>query len=134
EPPLEKKPVPANLDPVLREERTVDGTYNDLEYPAMGSCGRRFGRNFPLEQTRPDTANLMVPSPRVVSLELMTRNEFQPATILNLLAAAWIQFEVHDWMSHGNNDKDMPIEIPLDEADTWPESERPMRIRRTRHD
>ena len=53
EPPLEKKAIPPNLDPALREERTVDGTYNDLEYPAMGSCGRRFGRNVPLEHTFP---------------------------------------------------------------------------------
>ena len=30
----------------------------------------------------------------------MTRDEFQPATILNLLAAAWIQFMVHDWFVH----------------------------------
>ena len=45
----------------------------------MGSCGRRFGRNVPLEHTFPDTANLMTPSPRLVSRELMTRTEFQPA-------------------------------------------------------
>ena len=29
---------------------------------------------------------------------------FQPATILNLLAAAWLQFQLHDWLSHGPND------------------------------
>ena len=40
EPPLERKEIPPNLAPELREERTVDGTYNDLHYPAMGSCGR----------------------------------------------------------------------------------------------
>ena len=41
EPPLERKEIPPDLDPQLREERTVDGTYDDLHYPAMGSCGRR---------------------------------------------------------------------------------------------
>ena len=66
----------------------------------MGSAGCRFGRNVPLEHTFPDTANLLVPNPRVVSRELMTREQFQPATILNLLAAAWIQFMVHDWFVH----------------------------------
>src|SRR4029453_4041629 len=76
--------IPPNLGPTPREERTIDGTYNDLHYPKMGACMRRFGRNFPLEQTRPDTANFLVPNPRLVSRELMTRETFQPATILNL--------------------------------------------------
>ena len=53
-----------DLDPALREERTIDGTYNDLQYPDDGRCGRRFGRNVPLEHTFPDTANLLMPSPR----------------------------------------------------------------------
>ena len=115
-----------------RASRTFDGTYNDLGQPRMGSAGARFGRNVPLDRTTVDSAALLTPSPRTVSLELMTRSEFQPATSLNLLAAAWIQFEVHDWMSHGNNDKDNPFEIPLDDTDPWPE--RPMLIRRTHHD
>ena len=117
-----------------RASRTVDGKYNDLGQPRMGSAGTRFGRNVPLDRIGVDNAALLTPSPRTVSLELMTRNQFQPAESLNLLAASWIQFEVHDWMSHGNNDKDSPFEIPLDNGDPWPESERPMQIRRTRHD
>lgn len=115
-----------------RASRTIDGTYNDLGQPRMGSAGARFGRNVPLDRTTVDSAALLTPSPRTVSLELMTRSQFQPAASLNLLAASWIQFEVHDWMSHGSNDKDSPFEIPLDNADPWPE--RPMTIRRTRHD
>ena len=66
----------------------------------MGAAGRRFGRNVPLEHVVPDTANLLIPNPRVVSRELMTRDAFQPATFLNLLAASWIQFMVHDWFVH----------------------------------
>ena len=31
--------------------RTLDGTYNDLDDPLMGSLGSRFGRNVPLEHT-----------------------------------------------------------------------------------
>ena len=83
-----------------RNARTSDGTYNDLTCPRMGSAGMRFGRNVPLSETFPDTANLMTPSPRRVSLELLTRTTFQPATILNVIAAAWIQFMVHDWFMH----------------------------------
>ena len=131
EPPLERKPVPANLDPALRAERTVDGRYNDLAYPDMGSCGRRFGRNVPLEHTFPDFPNLLKPSPRLVSRELMTRTEFQPATMLNLLAAAWIQFMVHDWFVHKRS-KSAFVDIPLVEGDDW--SDRTMRVPRTEAD
>jgi hypothetical protein len=115
-----------------RAARTVDGKYNDLRQPRMGSAGARFGRNVPLDRVIPDHGALLTPNPRTVSLELMTRKEFQPASSLNLLAASWIQFEVHDWMSHGNNERDNPIEVPLKDDDPWPE--RPMKIRRTRRD
>ena len=84
----------------------------------MGSAGCRFGRNVPLEHTVPDSANLLVPNPRVVSRELMTRDEFQPATILNLLAASWIQFMVHDWFVHKRSATD-GIDIPTVAGDDW---------------
>src|SRR5262245_9079797 len=84
-----RQEIPSNLDPALQSGRTTDGTYNDLHFPKMGAAGRRFGRNFPLEHTLPDTPNLLTPNPRVVSRELMTRDTFKPATILNLLAGAW---------------------------------------------
>src|SRR6478735_1763673 len=121
EPPLEKRTDTAQLDPTLREERTIDGSYNDLDYPLMGSCGKRFGRNVPLDHTFPDTANLMAPSPRVVSRELMTRGEFQPATILNLMAASWIQFMVHDWFVHKRSETSF-VDIPLAPGDDWSDS------------
>ena len=70
----------------VRQGRTVDGSWNDLQCPMMGATGRRFGRNVALQEAFPDTANLLTPSPRAVSTELMTRHSFQPATILNLLA------------------------------------------------
>jgi hypothetical protein len=118
EPALEKKDIPPDLDPALRETRTTDGTYNDLSYPKMGSVGCRFGRNVAVEHTKPDTPNLLVPNPRLVSRELMTRNEFQPATILNLLAAAWIQFMVHDWFVHKRSETDIQ-DIPAVPGDDW---------------
>ena len=67
EPAFQKQDIPADLDPALREGRTIDGSHNDLSYPQMGSCGRRFGRNVPLAHAHPDFANLMTPSPRVES-------------------------------------------------------------------
>ena len=42
----------------------------------------------------------MTPNPRTISQELFTRDTFQPATILNVMAAAWIQFQTHDWFVH----------------------------------
>ena len=90
--------------------RTLDGTYNDLEDPLMGSLGSRFGRNVPLEYTVRTEKNPLEPNPRTVSRELLTREEFIPATTLNLLAGAWIQFEVHDWFSHGQNEEREPLE------------------------
>ena len=92
EPPFEKRGPGDPVPPEVLGERTEDGTFNDLDYPKMGSEGRRFGRNVPLAETVPDTANLMNPNPRDVSLALMTRKQFQPAGFVNLLVASWIQF------------------------------------------
>ena len=127
-------PVPpyAQLPLDQTRVRTADGTYNDLSNPRMGSSGTRFGRNIRLDRLATDEATLLEPSPREISRRLMTRNEFQPAKSLNLLAAAWIQFEIHDWFSHGHNQKENPIEIQLRDDDDW--AERPMTIRRSGRD
>jgi len=127
EPPLETTATPPAGD--AYNIRTSDGTYNDLKCPRMGSAGMRFGRNVPLSEAFPDTANLMNPSPRRVSLELLTRTTFQPATILNVIAAAWIQFMVHDWFVHKKGTWSFTHDIPLADGDTWPE--RPMRVPKT---
>jgi Animal haem peroxidase len=112
--------------------RTADGSYNDLEHPTMGSAGTRFGRNVPLNDAYPDGSTVLTPNPRTISLELLTRDTFQPVTILNMLAAAWVQFMIHDWFSHGKNQKENPWQIPLSDDDPWPEH--PMRILRTHSD
>ncbi len=113
--------------------RTADGTFNDLTQPAMGSAGTRFGRNVPLKHTFPDPEPaVLTPNPRIVSRELLTRETFQPATTLNVLAAAWLQFMIRDWFSHGKSETENPWQVPLVEDDPWPEH--PMRILRTRRD
>jgi hypothetical protein len=124
----EPPPVPADV-----KARTIDGSYNDLQCPAMGSVGTRFGRNVPRDRTFQDSENeLLEPNPRVVSRELLTRERFLPATSLNVLAAAWIQFEVHDWFSHQPDRTTPPFELSLAEDDPWPQ--RPMQIPRTQRD
>jgi hypothetical protein len=111
---------PGEFDP--RQGRTADGSFNDLGVPWMGKTGARFGRNMPMADTFGETApRLFEPSPRLVSNALLARRDFVPVPHLNVLAAAWIQFMVHDWLSHGSNDKTMPPhDVPLPEGDDWP--------------
>lgn len=79
----------------------------------MGAKGQRFGRN-----TRQESANtasakdIMEPNPFEVSERLLVRKKgkkgedgTKKATILNLLAAAWLQSMNHDWFTHGKNSK-----------------------------
>jgi hypothetical protein len=104
--------------------RQPDGSFNDVRAPMMGAQGTRFGRNAPLPMVWPNDAAVLSPDPRRVSLELMRRDTFKPAKILNTLAAAWIQFQVHDWTHHGKNatrDIAPPYEMEIGEGDPWPE-------------
>ena len=75
-----------NIDdhPRYLTARTLDGTFNNLDDPLMGSLGSRFGRNVPLNATVRESDPLE-PNPRLVARELLTRDEFIPATTLNLL-------------------------------------------------
>lgn len=79
--------------------RNSDGLYNSTTaMPRMGCAGMRFGRNFPRQlTTKPTEEELWNPNPRMLSEKFMKRDKFIPATTLNLLAAAWIQFQTHDW-------------------------------------
>jgi hypothetical protein len=126
--PPEVGPRPADLS-----TRTIDGSYNALDDPAMGMAETRFGRNLPIDQTWQEPAEtLLEPSPREVSRALLTRGQLQPATGANALVAAWLQFMIRDWFSHGHSPKDRPWELPLAAGDDWPKD--PMVIMRTRPD
>jgi heme peroxidase len=117
----------------LPKYRTYDGSLTDPKDPHMGQAGARFGRNHPLGMTFPEPMpQLLEPSPRTVSTRLLNRDTFKPATTLNVLAACWIQFENHDWFSHGDNSPTDFAEIPLEEGDDWGEAA--MKIRRTSPD
>ncbi|UBU15543.1 peroxidase family protein [Nonomuraea gerenzanensis] len=115
--PPEPHPVPPALDESVLVRRTYDGTYNDLSAPAMGALGSPFGRNLPPVH-RPDLYD--EPNPVVVSRELLHRDVFVPARSLNVLAAAWIQFQVHDWVDHKRFPPGGPsVEVPLPYGMTW---------------
>jgi Animal haem peroxidase len=114
----ERPPVPP--PPPDRTLRTLDGTWNDEKTdPRMGSRDARFGRNIEdgrlVRQTPPG-----LPSPRLISRELLARQRFIPAWTLNVLAAAWVQFEVHDWFSHAPDREAARYRIPLAQDDPWP--------------
>jgi hypothetical protein len=108
-------------EPRVLVSRTVDGSYNALSDPAMGMAGTRFGRNVPPRNAEPERGDrLMTPNPRLVSTALLARGpDMIPATTLNVIAGAWLQFETRDWFSHGT-DPHRPFAVPRPDGDTWP--------------
>ncbi|WP_025274019.1 peroxidase family protein [Haloglycomyces albus] len=118
-------------DGELPWHRSYDGSGYDADDVDMGRAWTRFDRNQALEEIGSPYADLD-PSPREVSRSLLNRESFQPAEIVNLFAAAWIQFQNHDWFFHGESPKEHPIEVPLESDDPWPD--RPMCVRRTMPD
>ena len=76
------------------------GLGHDTAAPQMGAANARFNR-----ASKPELHGGTVPSTIADTLvrasnELEKREHFIPARILNVHAAAWIQFMVHDWMNH----------------------------------
>ena len=121
----ENPPLAEHTGPIPSDKlhaRTLDGTFNDLKYPSMGLAGRRLGRNVPLPLTHPDPA-LLDPNPRKISLEVMTLTRFKPVEAINVLAAAWIQFQVHDWFAHVPHPS-KEHEVPLPAGDMLPDGRR----------
>jgi len=94
--------------------RTIDGSCNDPEQTWMGQAGTRFGRMMDptASHSQGETATLLHPDPRQVSRVLLTRDSYKEVPFLNLLAASWIQFMVHDWFRHTNS-KTAHVRIPL---------------------
>jgi hypothetical protein len=106
------RPVPPPLSEQQRVARTFDGRCNDLSAPEMGAVGQPFGRNIKPDY-QPDLFDK--PNPITVSETLLKRNAFIPARSLNILAAAWIQFQVHDWVDHERltlGKKDVIVPLP----------------------
>jgi hypothetical protein len=88
--------------PYTTDNRTVDGTCNDQAKSWMGSAGARFGRNMNPNGwfSQAETTTFLSPNPREVSRVLFTRDSYKPVPFLNMFAASWIQFQVHDWFNH----------------------------------
>ena len=106
--------------------RTADGSWNDLHKdadgrydPMVGAAWTRFFRNVGddvgLESTRPRPN----PGTNPVNVRELSRAMLAPrgarteVPFLNLWAAAWIQFMIHDWISHGSPDRTTVERVPL---------------------
>ncbi|KAJ7603957.1 heme peroxidase [Mycena polygramma] len=108
----------STCDGINTAVRTINGMCNNLDTPGMGATGTRFSRFVPINDTYGETDKLYTPNPRTISQDLFKRKSFTPATSINLLAAAWIQFQTHDWFSHGPvNDPDnlMVFDLPAND-------------------
>lgn len=120
DPPPADPPETASSPSTYLTARTADGAYNNLSSPSMGMARTRFGRNVPPQNAGAETTTLLEPNPRTVSKDLLLRRTFKPAETLNILAAAWIQFQVHDWFTHDKDpDLDRAIKVPLPPGDDW---------------
>ena len=123
--------------PWALRSRTEDGSWNWLPLdedgervtgpdprhdPLVGAAFTRFFRNvgddrgldstFGAAQPGTDPVNVLT-----VSHALLTRRgPMLEVPFLNLTAAAWIQFENHDWVSHGENRSDEIDAVPIPEG------------------
>ncbi len=101
----------------VRQYRTANGSWNNLNNPMEGAAGTRLMRNIPVISI-PTPEELITPNPREISRHLLTRTgPMKEVPFLNMLAAAWIQFMVHDWFNHGDLFRDEVYSIPLTEDD-----------------
>ncbi|MET0343473.1 MAG: peroxidase family protein [Polyangiales bacterium] len=100
---------------------TADGSWR-TDDPNMGRVGTRFPHQGLIDASEIAVNRALdpsLPSPRLVSRALLApRGPREEVPFLNLLAAGWIQFQVHGWFNH----RQLPMEAgslryPLDEDD-----------------
>lgn len=100
---------------------TADGSWR-TDDPNMGRAGTRFPMQGMLDASEfahNRALDPSLPNPRLVSRALLApQGPRKEAPFLNLLAAAWIQFQVHGWFNH----RQLPaqsgvLRYPLDEDD-----------------
>jgi hypothetical protein len=100
----------------VKSFRTADGTWNNLSNPKEGAANVRFPRNVSRTAAWPETGTrLLSPNPAEISHVLLSRGPegMKEVPFLNMLAACWIQFMVHDWVSHHVTYTGGVHEVPL---------------------
>lgn len=99
--------------------RPDNGYGADVQNPRAGAQGSPFGRNCPAIAKESRLNDDLDPSVQEVAQKLLgrrTEDEFYPAGMqLNILAAAWIQAMVHDWVGH-YDDMDPEAEVKLEDG------------------
>jgi hypothetical protein len=113
-----------------RRWRTADGTWNDLRRdpdgkidPMVGAAFTRFFRNVGDDRGLAGVHPRSEPGTNPVSVRelsrrlLASRGSRTEIPFLNLWAAAWIQFQNNDWVSHGTPDPERVDHIPLADDD-----------------
>ena len=93
----------------------------------MGMIGARFGRNVPSTAPARSPAAATRTEPAARQPRAADARDVHAGDDVNVLAGAWLQFEVHDWFSHGKNVPEEPFELELADDDPW--SDRPCRSR-----
>ncbi|KAI3452394.1 hypothetical protein Pfo_009059 [Paulownia fortunei] len=114
-----KKPVGVRFNPTDIPFRTADGKFNDPFNEGAGSAGSFFGRNIlPVDQIN----KLMRPDPVLVATKLLARRKFiDTGKQLNVIAASWIQFMIHDWIDHiENTEQQIELTAPEEVASQCP--------------
>ncbi|VFQ91930.1 unnamed protein product [Cuscuta campestris] len=94
-----KTPAGVRFDPANYPYRTSDGKYNDPFNEGTGEELSFFGRNLLPAAGHERTK----PHPAVVAAKLLARRNsvvIDTGKQFNVIAAAWIQFMIHDWMDH----------------------------------
>jgi hypothetical protein len=96
--------------------RTATGAWN-TDDPMEGAAGTEIQRSgSPLAERRAWLADDGLPSPREVSRRLLAPLANRPreeAPFLNLLTIAWIQAQLHDWVSHRPEEKKKVQLVPV---------------------
>jgi hypothetical protein len=113
-----------------RRWRSADGSWNyllkdaDGQYdPMVGAAYTRFFHNVGDDRGLAGIHPPVDPATDPVSVRELSRRllapkgERQTVPFLNLWAAAWIQFQNSDWVSHGSHDSSRTAQIPLAEDD-----------------
>ncbi|CAK9322601.1 unnamed protein product [Citrullus colocynthis] len=107
-----KTPPGVRSNPEKLPYRTADGSYTDPFDDGAGAQGTLFGRNvYPVDQSK----TLLKPDPMVVATKLLARTStsyIDNKKQFNLIAAAWIQFMVHDWMDHMEDTQQIELTAP----------------------
>ncbi|GKE10147.1 alpha-dioxygenase 1-like protein, partial [Tanacetum coccineum] len=125
-----KVPATVRFNPADFPYRTPDGKFNDPSDEVAGSSESFFGRNMlPIVDKKKFLATMLIqiaialltPNPMVVATKLLARKQFiDTGKQLNLIAASWIQFMIHEWIDHLESSQEMELKASEEVANQCP--------------